>query len=188
MNALKILAALAVGAGCGIFGTMKYFETKYRNIADEEINSVMDFYRKKTEELDQKEKEKKSYHKHVENYISSAPLDAVVDRNLMAQTMHPEDDEPEEQYQITSMDYFDDSEYDKVNLVYYINDEVLIGPSDEKDEDILDVASTIGEDAIALLSNGFDDGSALYIRNPKISKDYEVTKSYMSYKDLMLHE
>ena len=188
MSALKIVAAFAVGAGCGIFGTMKYFENKYRHIADKEIESVIDIYRKKTEALKDKEEEKNNYHKRVKNYISSAPLDTVVDREKIEAEAHPEDDEPEEQYQITSMDYFDDSEYDKVNLTYYFNDKVLVGPSDYKDEDILDVDSSIGEDAVNLIANGFDDGSALYIRNPKLGVDYEITKSYMSYKDLMLNE
>ena len=192
MKALAIIAAFAAGGACGVLATKLYFQDKYRHMADSEIESVIDIYRKKTEELEKKyqdkeslKEEKRSYDKQVENYISSAPLDAVIDREAAEKTAHPEDDEPEEQYQITSMDFFDDSEYDKVNLTYYINDEALVGPSDKSAEDILDIGSTIGQDAIDLISNGFDDGSALYIRNPKLGTDYEVTKSYISYKDLM---
>ena len=188
MSMLKIMAAFAVGAGCGIFAAKTYFEDKYKKLADEEIQSVVERYRKKTEDTEEKEKTKKQYHKEVENYISSAPLEMVIDRDKMEAEAHPEDDDPIEQFQITSMDYFDDSEYDKQNLIYYANDDTLVGPSELSGEDILDVASTVGEDAIALINNGFDDGSALYIRNPKTKVDYEITKSYISYKEMMLNE
>lgn len=191
-NVLVAFAAFAAGAGCGVLACKSYFEKKYKSVADEEILSVIETYRKKTEELEKEEEKEKYaktiYHKHVDNYISSAPLEIDVDRVAIAEMEHPEDDEPDEQYQITSMDFFDDCEYDKVSLTYYANDDVLVGPSKFKDEDILDVGSTVGEDAIDLISNGFDDGSALYIRNPKTSTDYEISKSYISYKEMMSHE
>lgn len=186
MEALKILAAFAAGIGCGILATRTYFSKHYKDMADSEIESVIENYKerdkKRIEKAKKKEEEDKTMYNNVtKSYISSAPP------TINAKEEHPEDDEPEEPYQITSMDFFDDAEYDKESVTYYV-DECLVGPNDEGGEDLLVIDTTIGTDAIELLKNGFDDGSALYIRNPKLGVDYEVSKSYASYKGMMLDD
>lgn len=186
MGALKILAAFAAGIGCGVFATKAYFEKHYKEIADSEIESVVENFRKKEEKQKKEEEDKKMYTEIADDYISSVPPDKLVER--VAKQAHPEDDEPDEPYQITSMDFFNDGGYDKVNLTYFVDDEALVGPSDDKDEDILDIGSTIGTDAVDILETGFNDGSAMYIRNPKMGTDYEVSKTYASFKGLMLDD
>lgn len=186
MGALKILIAFAVGAGCGVFATRTYFEKHYKELADSEIESVVENFRKKEEKKKEKEVKTAMYKEIADGYISSVPPAKLVER--AEKEAHPEDDIPEEQYQISSMDFFNDGGYEKVSVLYYVPDETLVGPSDQKDEDILDIGSTVGKEAIEILESGFNDGSAMYVRNPRTSTDYEVTKSHSSYKGMMLDD
>lgn len=189
MGVLKIFAAFAAGVGCGILLTRSYFEKQYKELADEEIESVVETFKikiddNKNEEGSEKvsKADKKMYNKIVMNYDTSADIHKV-----LAENEHPQDDIPEEPFQITSMEFFNEDEFDKESVTYYIPDEVLVGRGDENEEDILEINATIGADSIELLENGFDDGSAMYVRNPRIGVDYEVSKTYSSFKDMMLN-
>lgn len=185
MEAIKILAAFAAGLGCGVLATRSYFKTRYESFANEEIESVIENFKKKIDEDVKKmeENREKEYSKVVDSYISPVPPSKIV----KDEEEHPEDDIPDEPYQITSMEYMDDGDYDKKVATYYVDDEALVVDTDDVSEDgeLADVGRTIGKDNIEILLAGFDDGSALYVRNPSLGVDYEVSKSYASYSEII---
>ena len=196
MELLRIMAVFTAGVGCGVLATRSYFKTRYETFANEEIESVKDIYSKKLEEADNKMEEsnkkeaQKEYNEAVEPYISSVPPSDLSHRDeyekKMSEAESPQDDILDYPYQITSMEYMDDGGVDKKVATYFVDDEVLIVDGEVSDDgEIADIDQTVGQDNIEILLTGFDDGSALYVRNPMNGVDYEVTKSYASYSEMM---
>ena len=205
MSGLKLAVAFATGIGCGVLCTYAYFKKENEKKEAE----VASYFREKIAELrseideirgvskdsgdckidkdckDEEKKERTIYANTASSYISSVPMSENEIIRRMEES-HPKDDTAEEQFQITSMDWFEDNIFEKQEVTYYVGDECLVGNSENKDEDILDVGSTIGHEAVDILMSGFDDGSALFIRNPDTGIDYEITKSFSSYKEMSL--
>ena len=77
-----------------------------------------------------------------------------------------------------------ETEWDKQSIVYYEEDDVL---TDEGDRPVDDIEYLIGEkhlDFFGLRSGG--DKNQVFIRNPQISTDYEVTRNAGSYTEMVL--
>lgn len=81
-------------------------------------------------------------------------------------------------YIISMEDYKEVNSYEKKSLNYYTEDEVL---TDDEDNVIEDIDGTIGNYAISCLET-YDD-EVIYIRNEKISVDYEVVKVHESFSE-----
>ena len=91
----------------------------------------------------------------------------------------PKDDIPEEPFEIT-LDEFEefDPYFEKVMLSYY-EDGVL---TDDRDEIVDDIDRAIGNENFSkFLDNDMD---SIYIRNPKLSIDYEIDRVLASYKEM----
>lgn len=195
MKYLKILAIFSAGIGIGVVSTMEYFKTKYEKYANDEIESIRDYYKElsefesdipkdnKTEETDQKIKD--SYNDMIRriNYNSMAKekiaenwkkevSESVEEKN------HPVDDIPEEPYEITVGEFEEfDPYFEKIMLSYYA-DGVL---ADDRDEMIDDINETVGQKNFEKFIR--EDMDAIYIRNPKLSIDYEIDRILASYKE-----
>lgn len=77
-----------------------------------------------------------------------------------------------------------ETEWDKMSIMYYEEDDVL---TDEKDKPVDDIEYLIGEkhlDFFGLRSGG--DKNQVFIRNPQISSDFEVTRHAGSYTETVL--
>ncbi len=77
-----------------------------------------------------------------------------------------------------------ETEWDKSSITYYEDDDVL---TDERDMPVDDIEYLIGEkhlDFFGLRSGG--DKNQVFIRNPQISTDYEVTRNASSYTEIVL--
>ena len=73
--------------------------------------------------------------------------------------------------------------YELECLTFYANDLTL---ADDQDSIVDDADSTIGEDAYSRLITGSGwDGECLYVRNNKISVDYEIRYLKNSYKEMV---
>jgi len=77
-----------------------------------------------------------------------------------------------------------ETEWDKMSIMYYEDDDVL---TDENDRPVNDVEYLIGEkhlDFFGLRSGG--DKNQVFIRNPQLSTDYEVTRHSDAYTLVVL--
>lgn len=75
--------------------------------------------------------------------------------------------------------YGDLHEFDKSTGTYFDEDDVLAGPDDSYD--IMDILTTIGEDAHGLLK--YEKANGLFLRNHTTKTDYEIVVSTSSYED-----
>lgn len=80
--------------------------------------------------------------------------------------------------------YNTETEWDKMSITYYEEDDVL---TDEGDRPVDDIEYLIGEkhlDFFGIRSGG--DKNQVFVRNPNISSDYEVTRHAGSYTEIVL--
>lgn len=201
---LKIALGFVAGAGVGLGVGKVYFEKKYQQIADEEIESVKECYHKALKQKEVKEemtekifeqaderpaKKSKDEEDISKAYKSSEPETVTVNafdvarenidkimKSVNADTDRPQEDTAEEPYMITETEFYETNDtYDKVVLHFYMNDGYLVNEND----DVVELANTIGVDAYDLLSHA--DEAELYYRNDRTGEDYEVIRLYSSY-------
>lgn len=86
---------------------------------------------------------------------------------------------------VISHDEFMENEMDssQITLTFYEGDDVL---TDEKEQPIPDVEETIGEDNLQRFGHGSRDPNVVYIRNPRLDVDFEVTLSKGNYTEEVL--
>ena len=73
--------------------------------------------------------------------------------------------------------------FDKTTLYYYELDDTL---TEQNDEIITDIYSTIGDNALSSFGEDSQDPEIVYVRNEKISTDYEVVRHDASYATVVL--
>ena len=193
------------GAGCtlGVLGTKSYFERKYKDISDAEIESVKEVYKRKAIAL---EGEEKKEHIVLENVINKDAIGDGLFINMTPEHMksmqinyntlstdiaeHP----IEEDYKpyFIDVDDFDATGdgYSKHEYVYYMDDGTLADAAVEAattqvdiEEEIVSAADTVGIDNLEIFENM--DEEVCYIRNDGHKADYEVTKVFSSYSAIV---
>ena len=88
---------------------------------------------------------------------------------------HPED----EAYVITFEQFNDEHEdYDKGDLTYYEGDDILV---DSQESPIDDVEGLIGPDALTRFGDGSNSRDIVYVRNDRLSMDFEISRDQRSY-------
>ena len=173
MNGIKILVAFATGIGCGIAATRTYFAKKYKDIADEEIESMRKELRRTLEYREDKKEyvDKVSYYQSSDDGSTVPPRTDYIRRkteaDIAAAQAPSEQDEP---YAIDSMDYLNDGIYDKVGLTFYEGDAVLL---DEAGNEVT-VDETIGGNLYDIFREGND--LEMFVRNPDNGIDYDVVR------------
>lgn len=186
---IKIGIAFLLGAGCGVLGTWKYFQTKYDKIANEEIESVKKSlsYRsghiieetsiEKPEVFAQKIIEESKDDKirvfsTLDNLYSTQQKNTIHEyvEQLAAEAEHPEDDRSEDCYEISETDFSETAlGYDKLTLHYYIDDDMLVN-ADNGDW----TAQDIGPEGLERIRHS--DEAELYFRNDPTATDYEIIR------------
>lgn len=183
---LKLAAAFAIGVGAGILASKRYFQTKYEKIADEEIESVKKSisYRsghviEETSIEDPEKFAKKIIEEAKDNNVRVfSTIDSLYSgqtrvhnySDTLVETEHPEDDRPEDCYEISEMDYSETAlGYDKLTLHYYIDDDMLVN-ADDGDW----TGQDIGVEAVEIIRHS--DEAELYFRNDPTATDYEVIR------------
>ena len=106
-----------------------------------------------------------------------SPLLIGYDRNALKAAHKP--------YLISHEEFHNtETEWDKMSIMYYEDDDVL---TDENDRPVDDIDYLIGEkhlDFFGLRSGG--DKNQVFVRNPQISSDFEVTRHAGSYTEHVL--
>ena len=187
MNELKILAGFIFGVGVGILGSKRFFEEKYKRIADEEIASVRANMGRRGHILEQtsleepevfEKKVKKELEKPDPKFYSSIDnmyqttenvVAAYAKERYAAESEHPEDDKAEEAYVISEEEYSETAlSYDKICLHYSIDDDMLL------DADSGEWSSQVSSDMEGVIRDS--DKSELYFRDDSIGTDFEVIR------------
>ncbi len=159
-----IVGSVSFVAGFGLATFLA--KSKYEEMANEEIQAMREYVKKKTHEdsdsskkaqVERHEKDMTEYEKVVTNYSGKKEEVEIVDGR--------------QPYRIPEEDFVvDDEDFDKVTLEYYTETECLYenGELVPNDEEI------VGKDNLNLLHGYSDD--TIYVRNEKLGIDYEVIK------------
>ena len=195
-NILIFSAGLIIGGLAGI----QLVKDKYETIAEEEIESMRSYNRRKQKEekedpsVDGRTKEEKEYDKKIYDKITKeyAEEDAEI-AALEAKEKEEAENEYNEYekisadanrtdvpppYVITIDEFSEENHYDKVNLYYYEGDDSLC----DVDEDLMeDVRGILGDDPYS----HFDDYNTLYVRNERLCMDFEVIRITGKYSEIV---
>lgn len=170
-NKLANTLAFIAGAGIGVAATWQFFKKKYKQIADEEIESVKQHFPRKEVTATSKEKvnnneteaEKQEYKEIVED----------LNYNHSEENKNPDSKicviPPE------SVGEHDD--YDIVSLTYYADD-VLVN---EFDKPVKDIEALVGYDSLQRFGEYEDD--AVHVRNETLKTDFEILRDMRTYSE-----
>ena len=192
-NGLRSFLIFTIGAGFGALVTYQLLKDKYEAIAQEEIESVKQvFGRSEPKEGDRdgdvvdedyarpdmpNMAEKSRYKKIVKKYTA---YNAINGEGKVVDSFEAE----RPSCYVISLDTFgnENPDYDKISISYYEDDDTL---ADEQDEIMQEVEGTIGE-ALLCFGDQSDDPDVVYVRNERLSIDYEVVRLHRSYQEAVL--
>ena len=192
---MKNLLCFAAGAAIGSVVTWKLIEKKYKDLADEEIESVIETLKNRKPRItkdDVKEKVEKVINKYkepkeiVEDIVTAErysieneeEIDEDDESNYTVNVDN--DDEIVTPYVITPEQFGEYNEYGTKTLTYYA-DNVL---TDEIDNPITsdEMVTMIGPDALDHFGEYEDD--SVYIRDEMNEMDYEILKSEKKFSEI----
>ena len=176
-NTLSNVLTFAVGAAVGSAVTWKLLDTKYNKLAQEEINSVKEYYASKNAPTEEEaEDEGETTCEETEEDLTETMNDILAGQAYVEKE-GDEDDMAPEPY-VINPDDFGDMDYDTETLVYYA-DGVL---ADTQDNVIEDVEELVGSEALKEFDEYEDD--VVYVRNDNLGVDYEIVRDYGKFSEL----
>ena len=172
-NILKCGLAFIVGAVAAAMVTNKVVDKKYRQIADDEINSMKEYYKKKYEQVPDPEAKSNKEEKEPEEEPSIDELyqryeDAVC-KKYYKPILDDEENETVSKPYVIPPNELGDTDYEIVEMVYYGADAVL---ADDDDKEVTDFDDLIGPDSINRI--GEYDVPSVCVRNDRLQKDFEI--------------
>lgn len=191
---MKNLLFFVAGAAIGSVVTWKLIEKKYKDLADEEIESVKETFKNRKQRIT-KDEVKETVEKVINKW--KEPKETVEDI-VTAEGYYTEEEETEEDdesnytvdvdpgvevivpYVITPEQFGEYNEYGTKTLTYYADD-VL---TDEIDNPITseEMETMIGPDALDHFGEYEDD--SVYIRDEMNEMDYEILKSEKMFSEI----
>ena len=182
MNKLSYLLAFAAGALIGSAATWYFVKDKYEKLAQEEIDSVKETFKKSYE--DQEVKHEEEIHKVENKYYNALAQDYNYEKKSRPEAILEEDEEEEvrkmdEPYVIKPYEFGDYIDYEQISLLYFA-DGVLA------DEDTLDVIDDVEETVGEYFADHFGEyeEDSVYVRNDTKRCEYEILKDERQYKDV----
>lgn len=170
---MKNLLIFLAGGAIGAVVSAKLVEKYYRELADEEIQSVVDYYKKRYDEKNDEENKveteikpkknkeedkaeeiiKSEGYSYEEDELVNKPVDSIVGFEI-----------------IDPNDYGDEDGYDTKSWMFW-NDGIL---TNESDEIVEEPEQFIGD---ALSHFGDIEEDSVYVRNHATQTDYEILRS-----------
>lgn len=184
-NTLNKVLIFVAGAAIGSVATWKLVETKYKKIADEEIQSVKEvFGMMHTEEMNVEPAEVEEEDIPEEQTIEQARA-ILKENDYTNYSLTPDEIERkmkdvEKPYVIPPEEYGELYDYDTISLTYYSEDGVL---ADDGNEPIEDIDSVVGNDSLRRFGEYEDD--SVHVRNDTLKVDYEILLSIERYEDVV---
>ena len=91
---------------------------------------------------------------------------------------------PNRPYVITYEEFSEDHlDFEKVSISYYEEDDTL---ADEREEPIPNLNDIIGDESVERFGDRSHDPNVVYVRNERLSLDFEVTRNPRSYLEAVL--
>ena len=193
-KAFVFVLGTAIGAAVGSYVTWKTVDTKYRNLAEEEIASVREFYKNKIKEKNKVTIEK-AENINKENLVDNKKIEEaktiMLNNNYISKPKDDEEEDDEEDdctyevpkaeekiepYTINPQEYGYEDDY-KIRSWMYYTDGVV---ADEDNELIPDPEEYIGD---ALTRFGEYEDDAVYVRNENTKCDYEILMSEKTFSE-----
>ena len=177
-----------VGAAVGSIVTWQYVEKKYRQIAQDEIDSVKEVFSKREAEFteDTEVRIKADNAKEKPNVIEySARLREQGYTNysdMVDEKTEEVKEEPisvDEPYVIDPEEFGELDDYETISLIYYA-DQILADDSDAMVDDVEDV---VGFDSLNSFGEYEDD--SVFVRNDRLRCDYEILLDQREYSNVI---
>lgn len=185
-STLSNLLMFAAGAALGVSATWKYFKEKYKRIADEEIDSVREYYLNKKPKYEgpydsDEETRMKARESHEKPDIReyAEKLKDLEYRNYSSsdRTVEREEKDVDGPYVIAPEEYGELHDYQTIELTHY-GDGILAENTGEIVDDADDI---VGPDYADHFGEYEDD--SVYIRNDKRKCDYLILLEERPYDD-----
>ena len=196
LTLLSYICAIGAGVGLGVVGTRTYFEKRESERADREIESMKMAIR--TTERMNSDGDKPARNDISKQTVVVSDMVRKVDESMemqrqyhtfssdMAVKDHPREEDTIKPYFI-DIDDFDEPTlgYAKKELQYYIDDGTLVDESENMDEEgqIVSIIDTVGVANLESFENSLE--SCCYIRNEQLKEDYEISKVFGSFRELL---
>ena len=183
-NFSKVFIFVA-GAAIGSVVTLKFLEEKYRRIADEEIESVKETFKKAIEKEVSEDENVEETPVKVATVSHTPDKPNITDYAAMTRGMgydtetdkeNVEDDGPRV---IIPDDFGMNEDYDNVSLLYHVDGYL----TNEQNVLVDDIENTVGFECLNTFGEYDDD--AVYVRNDKLKTDYEILKVASNYSDFI---
>ena len=187
MNKAWLGASFLAGVTAGIFASKQYFETRYRDMAEAEIESVKEAFRKDRPAPVKKKKPEKKEDPEAKTGIAKYTnykdvLDGAYKKESKASVA---DEEPvmtgKEPYVIPPDSFGEDMEYEQISLTYYA-DGTLAG-DDDKPMSADEIQKTVGQGSLTRFGEYEDD--SVFVRNETLKCEYEILLDHRTYRDMM---
>lgn len=162
-------AAFVIGAASGALGAWYILKDKYERIAQEEIDSVKEYYKNKKHECTIK------CEPDIPEENNEPEVEEVEIENEAVDTTDYDDYKIDGPYIISPEEFEELPCYSKIPLTVY-SDLIL---ADETNELIEDADRIIGADAFEAIKNNHE--GEILVRNDRLMCDYEITKDDRTY-------
>lgn len=195
LTLFSYICVLGAGIGLGVLSTKSYFEVRESERADREIESMKMAIRT-TERMNSADKSLASDISKpkiiVSDMVRKINESAEMQKQYhtfsadVAAKEHPREEDTIKPYFI-DIDDFDEPTlgYAKKELQYYMDDGTLVDESENMDEEgqIVSIVDTVGVTNIESFENSLE--SCCYIRNEQLKEDYEISKVFGSFRELL---
>lgn len=195
LTLLSYICAIGAGVGLGALGTRSYFEKRESERADREIESMKMAIRN-TERTNGEAKPARNDISKSKVVVSDMvrKIDESMEMQKQYHTFssdvavkeHPREEDTIKPYFI-DIDDFDEPTlgYAKKELQYYMDDGTLVDESENMDEEcqIISIVDTVGVANLESFENSLE--SCCYIRNEQLKEDYEISKVFGSFRELL---
>lgn len=184
----KNVLIFAAGAAVGSAVTWKLVKTKYEQIANEEIESVKEFFGRGKKEEESESKKYKEYGKSLAEGFNDGFTDGlkkvekICEENGYTNYSNVKKEEEEMDvdapYVIAPEEFGELDDYETETLTYY-KDKVLADDWDNKIENVDDL---VGEESLTHFGEYEED--SVYVRNDTTKTDYEILLDERNFSDV----
>lgn len=178
----------AIGAGIGSIATWKFVETKYKKIADEEIESVKRVFSRREEKTNTDESTDSDDEDELDIDIHTVKRNGYLEYSKISSKYKSSNyTKPEKEKEGESMnspyvippEEFGETDYSTESLIYYA-DKVL---TDYMNNVIDDVDGLIGSESLNHFGEYEDD--SVFVRNDDLATDFEILLDVRNYSDVV---
>ena len=188
MNKTKNFMMFVLGVAVGSVVTWRYVEKKYKQIAQDEIDSVKEVFSKREAEFTENT-EARIKADNAKEKPSVIEYAAWLRERGYTNYSDMVDEKPEEvkeepmsvdkPYVITPEEFGDLDDYETISLTYYA-DQIL---ADDNDVIVDDIEDVVGFDSLNSFGEYEDD--SVFVRNDRLKCDYEILLDQRKYSDVI---